>query len=314
MASAGVAQIPTIAYAQSKYDLPAPYVSRALGAVLIPINHASRHRYQIPPKLRGVYVLAVAPHGVAARQGIRPGDVLSTVANRPIAQPLDLDKIVWAALALSTSDFLFGVARGSNVVQINTNITINNFNQNVNITNINTWNSVDSHHEWAQIVDQYDNSISDSISGHDYRQGLPEPGQDFDGTRPDSAGALPEPGQDFNAPRANSNDVPEPGQNFDDAGPSDEDVTDVDSDSYDTDDDASDDDVTDDDSDSYDAEDDASDDDVTDDDSDSYDAEDDASDDDVTDDDSNSLDADSDTSDDNPEICDPEIDPLCQER
>ncbi|TIP12112.1 hypothetical protein [Mesorhizobium sp.] len=45
----------------SKYDLPTPYVSRALDAVLIPINHASRHRYQIPPKLRGVYVLAVAP-------------------------------------------------------------------------------------------------------------------------------------------------------------------------------------------------------------------------------------------------------------
>ncbi|MGX9117793.1 hypothetical protein ACWTU6_14065 [Mesorhizobium sp. BHbsci] len=124
--SMAVPQTINIAYA-NKYDLPTPYVSRALDAVLIPINHASRHRYQIPPKLRGVYVLAVAPHGVAAREGIRPGDVLATVRRQPISTPADVDRLVWAALAVSVTDFLFGVNRGPDVVEVNTNITVNNF-------------------------------------------------------------------------------------------------------------------------------------------------------------------------------------------
>ncbi|MER8818689.1 PDZ domain-containing protein [Mesorhizobium sp. M0991] len=167
-----------VAYA-SKYDLPKPYVSRALNAVLIPINHASRHRYQIPPKLRGVYVLAVAPHGVAARQGIRPGDVLATVRHQPISTPTDVDRLVWAALAVSATSFLFGVNRGTevaDVVEVNTNITVNNFNTNISVNNISQWTSVDNHEEWTQIVDQYDDEMETSLEDTSYREDDSLPG------------------------------------------------------------------------------------------------------------------------------------------
>ncbi|MER8477157.1 PDZ domain-containing protein [Mesorhizobium sp. M1163] len=167
-----------VAYA-SKYDLPKPYVSRALNAVLIPINHASRHRYQIPPKLRGVYVLAVAPHGVAARQGIRPGDVLATVRHQPISTPTDVDRLVWAALAVSATSFLFGVNRGTevaDVVEVTTNITVNNFNTNISVNNISQWTSVDNHEEWTQIVDQYDDEMETSLEETSYREDDSLPG------------------------------------------------------------------------------------------------------------------------------------------
>lgn len=215
----------TIAYA--KYDLPPPYVSRALGAVLIPINHASRHRYQIPPRLHGVYVLAVSPNGVAARQGIRPGDVLATVRSHPIMVPADVDRLVWGALAVHVTDFLFGVARGSTIIDVDTNISVNNFNQTINLTNINNWTSIDNHSDWAQIVNDYGSNISNSISDNSYRSdtvinnsGIPEPGQNFDGTSRDgSAGAsVPEPGQNFdgtNRDNSAGEDMPEPGQNLD---------------------------------------------------------------------------------------------------
>jgi membrane-associated protease RseP (regulator of RpoE activity) len=79
----------------------------------------NRHRYQMLPNLHGVYVLAVA-----AREGIRPGDVLATVRHEPISTPADVDRIVWAALAMSVTDFLFGVNWGPDVVDVNTNISV----------------------------------------------------------------------------------------------------------------------------------------------------------------------------------------------
>ncbi|MER9233801.1 PDZ domain-containing protein [Mesorhizobium sp. M0622] len=176
--SVAVPQTINFAYA-SKYDLPKPYVSRALDAVLIPINHASRHRYQIPPKLRGVYVLAVAPHGVAARQGIRPGDVLATVRHQPISTPGDVDRLVWAALAVSATSFLFGVNRGTevaDVVEVNTNITVNNFNTNISVNNISQWTSVDNREEWTQIVDEYDDEMETGLNDTSYREDDSQPG------------------------------------------------------------------------------------------------------------------------------------------
>ncbi|UFS67171.1 PDZ domain-containing protein [Paracoccus denitrificans] len=238
--AAGLAIPHTAPAFAASLDLPPPYVSRALDAVLIPINHASRHRYQIPPKLHGVYVLAVSPGGAADLQGIKPGDVLATVRDHPILVPSDVDRLVWGALAVSVTDFMFGVSRGADIVQVNTNITVNNFNQNININNINTWNSVETQNNWTQIVNQYNTNISTSITDNSYRSdsfvpkpgqnldgtnritqtgtdGLPEPGQEFDGTnrydQTDTDG-LPEPGQNFDGTNRNADDIPEPGQNL----------------------------------------------------------------------------------------------------
>ncbi len=279
-------------------DLPPPYVSRALGAVLIPINHASRHRYQIPPKLHGVYVLAVSPRGAAARQGIKPGDVLATVRDHPILVPADVDRLVWGALAVSVTDFLFGVARGSDIVHVNTNITVNNFNQTINVNNINNWTSVENQNNWTQIVNQYNTNISTSITDNSYRSdvsvpepgqnfdgtnrimktgtdGLPEPGQNLDGTnRIDKTGTdgLPEPGQNFDGTNRTADDIPEPGQNLSSDDTDDDDVDDSDDADDDNDDNGSDDgdadddvDDTDDDIDDSDDADDDSDDDGSDD-------------------------------------------------
>src|SRR5690606_38871799 len=159
---------PTVTVAYSRYDLPRPYVSRALDAVLVPINNASRLRYNIPRSMHGVYVLAVDPHGIAAHQGIRPGDVLSTVRDHPIYLPADVDSLVWAALAVSVTDFLFGVSRGGTIIDVNTNITVNNFNQTINVNNISNWTSIENEQDWTQFVDQYNTDISNSITDTSY--------------------------------------------------------------------------------------------------------------------------------------------------
>lgn len=250
-----------VAYA-SKYDLPKPYVSRALDAVLIPINHASRHRYQIPPKLRGVYVLAVAPHGVAARQGIRPGDVLATVRHQPISAPGDVDRLVWAALAVSATSFLFGVNRGTevtDVVEVNTNITVNNFNTNISVNNISQWTSVDNREEWTQIVDEYDDEMETGLNDTSYREDDSQPGDanpDANVSSPDADDDDTSTDTDDNNP-ADSTDDNSSDQDDSSDQNDDENSTDGDDDknSTDTDDDSTDDDASDDSTDNNDSDD-----------------------------------------------------------
>ncbi|MER8700511.1 PDZ domain-containing protein [Mesorhizobium sp. M0768] len=250
-----------VAYA-SKYDLPKPYVSRALNAVLIPINHASRHRYQIPPKLRGVYVLAVAPHGVAARQGIRPGDVLATVRHQPISTPRDVDRFVWAALAASATSFLFGVNRGTevaDVVEVNTNITVNNFNTNISVNNISQWTSVDNREEWTQIVDEYDEEMETGLNDTSYRGDESLPGDaspDANVSSPDADDDDTSTDTDDNNP-ADSTDDNSSDQDDSSDQNDDENSTDGDDDknSTDTDDDSTDDDASDDSTDNNDSDD-----------------------------------------------------------
>lgn len=229
-----VPQTINVAYA-SKFDLPKPYVSRALDAVLIPINHASRHRYQIPPKLRGVYVLAVAPHGVAARQGIRLGDVLATVRHKPIVTPADVDQLVWAALAVSATSFLFGINRGtevSDIVEVNTNITVNNFNTNISINNISQWTSVDSHEEWTQIVDEYDDDMEATLSDQSYRDDDDsQPGGDLSDTDEQSAdddSTDDQDGSDDSSADDDSSDDSGADDGTDDQGSADDDINDGD--------------------------------------------------------------------------------------
>ena len=62
-----------------KASLPEPYLSKALGAVLIPVNAEVRKAFKLKKKKEGVLVLAVQPGGLAAKKGIKVGDVIDNV-------------------------------------------------------------------------------------------------------------------------------------------------------------------------------------------------------------------------------------------
>ena len=59
--------------------LPEPYLSKALGAVLIPINAEVRKAFKLKKKKEGVLILAVQPGGLAAKKGLKVGDVIDNV-------------------------------------------------------------------------------------------------------------------------------------------------------------------------------------------------------------------------------------------
>jgi len=57
--------------------LPKPFVSRAVDATLMELTPAVRSTFGISPSVRGVFVLSTDPTGIAAQNGILPGDVIT---------------------------------------------------------------------------------------------------------------------------------------------------------------------------------------------------------------------------------------------
>ena len=60
-----------------------------LGLALAPINPAARESLNLPDDVKGAVIAAVRPNSPASEAGLRPGDVLQSVGNRPVATPED---------------------------------------------------------------------------------------------------------------------------------------------------------------------------------------------------------------------------------
>ena len=69
-------------------DQTAP--TNALGMTLAPLNDDIRLQLEMDKKISGVVVTGVKPGSAAARQGIRPGDVIVRIGQRSISKPREL--------------------------------------------------------------------------------------------------------------------------------------------------------------------------------------------------------------------------------
>jgi hypothetical protein len=104
LTSAAVIMAPTVSYAADPV-LPAPYVSRALDAVLMPINSLVRKTFHLKPKDSGAVVIAVEPGGLAAKYGLEPGDVIAEVKGKHVKKPRDIDVYVYYWIQQGNFDF-----------------------------------------------------------------------------------------------------------------------------------------------------------------------------------------------------------------
>jgi S1-C subfamily serine protease len=91
--------------AVAQTTLPAPYVSRALDALLLPIDDSVRDTFGLSADDTGVFILATAPDGLADAAGLEPGDVVDFVRGEAILSPADLDAVVWGWINQGISDF-----------------------------------------------------------------------------------------------------------------------------------------------------------------------------------------------------------------
>ncbi|MEI6573456.1 MAG: PDZ domain-containing protein [Alphaproteobacteria bacterium] len=90
---------PNFAYAGDLPNLPKPYVSRGLRAVVMPINKVTQATFNLEKNIKhGVVVLSVEPNGIAATNGFMPGDVIEQVHGMHFKSPIEMDEILayWA--------------------------------------------------------------------------------------------------------------------------------------------------------------------------------------------------------------------------
>lgn len=133
---------PSMAMAQTL--LPAPYLSHALDALLLPVNDDVRATFGLDADATGVFVLAVAPGGLAESAGLQPGDVLDYVQGTEILSPADLDAIIWNWLQQGVTEYTFDGRRSGTALATTTVITVEYWEETVDITTITSWSSYSS--------------------------------------------------------------------------------------------------------------------------------------------------------------------------
>jgi hypothetical protein len=143
--------------------LPAPYVSRALDAVLLPIDAGVRDAFALSASDSGVLVLATEPGGVADANGILPGDVLSVIGGRKISKPIDVDTIVYYWIESGVTDFTWDVYRGGTSVEVYTLISEESYWEVIDVTTVETWSiSSESSFTYEEYWSEYSEEITES--------------------------------------------------------------------------------------------------------------------------------------------------------
>jgi hypothetical protein len=176
----------TIPAVQAQEMLPAPYVSRAFDAVLMPIDDSVRGTFGFDGSVTGVLVIAVAPGGVADEYGVEPGDVISVINGEAVTSPIALDEIVYYFLLQDIFDFSFDYYRDGAVATSDVVITFELYEEVVDVTTVSSWESWSyesfSYEEYTveyseEIVETYEESetiIEEEVTSEEFTEEMTE--------------------------------------------------------------------------------------------------------------------------------------------
>ena len=159
-----------LAYSTSAYaltgdvTLPSPYVSRALDAVLLPIDDIVRDTFALDPADQGVLVLATEPGGVADSLGLEPGDVISSVHGHKITDPIELDEVVYYWILQGDFDFAFDFYRAGVLSNASWVITLELYEAAVDMTSVASWTSwsVETSFSYEEFYEEYSVELTES--------------------------------------------------------------------------------------------------------------------------------------------------------
>lgn len=159
-----------LAYSTSAYaltgdvTLPSPYVSRALDAVLLPIDDTVRDTFALDPADQGVLVLATEPGGVADSLGLEPGDVISSVHGHKITDPIELDEVVYYWILQGDFDFAFDFYRAGVLSNASWVITLELYEAAVDMTSVASWTSwsVETSFSYEEFYEEYSVELTES--------------------------------------------------------------------------------------------------------------------------------------------------------
>lgn len=148
--------------------LPAPYISRALDAVLLPIDANVVDMFALRPDDFGVLVLAVQPGGIAEANGILPGDVISYLSGYTIYEPIDIDTIVYYWISTGSYDFYFDVYRGSEFYTYDYVISSESYYEVIEVSSVESWSSYS--YESFSYSEYYAEYASEMTESYEYSE------------------------------------------------------------------------------------------------------------------------------------------------
>lgn len=150
--------------------LPKPSISRALGALLLPINKQVIKTFKLKTSDRGLLVLSVKPDGAADKQGIKPGDVLVEILGRKVHKPIDVDVAVRRQLKAGNSNFKFNVDRAGAMVVVAAVITLEIYNESYSVSELSSWEtttSFESSFSYSEYISEETQSIETSYTSEE---------------------------------------------------------------------------------------------------------------------------------------------------
>jgi flagellar biosynthesis GTPase FlhF len=161
LSTAAAALVLAAAPALADVALPAPYVSRALDAVLLPTDAQVHTAFELTSDDKGVLVLATEPGGVADAYGIIPGDVLEMVGGQRVSSPIEVDEIVYYWILEGIFDVDFGVWRGGHQVEVVGTITEDSYWEVIEVSTVETWASweVETSFSYEEYYAEYSEEI-----------------------------------------------------------------------------------------------------------------------------------------------------------
>ncbi len=143
--------------------LPAPYVSRALDAVLMPVDASVVSAFGLAAGSTGVLVLATEPDALADAAGIEPGDVIDFVKGEAILSPADLDEVVYYWILQGAFDFEMNALRGGKPYKATTTITLEAWESVIDITTVSSWSSYSyESFSYSEYYAEYSEEITES--------------------------------------------------------------------------------------------------------------------------------------------------------
>ncbi|MDO9127743.1 MAG: PDZ domain-containing protein, partial [Parvibaculum sp.] len=84
-----------------------PQTTVVLGLSLADLNDDLRQRFGVPKETAGALITDVDPLSAAAEKGIRPGEIIVEVAQRPVSSAADVEKIVQSEEKAGRNSVLF---------------------------------------------------------------------------------------------------------------------------------------------------------------------------------------------------------------
>lgn len=146
-------------------SLPKPFVSRAVDATLLELTPAVRSTFGIRPNVQGVFVLSTDPTGIAAQNGIVPGDVITDIRGRRVSKPIDVDTQVLYWLKRGDTAFQFAGSRGGNPFSAAAQITLALFDAAIDLALIGSWGSYSyGGFSYAEYYTEYSSVIVEEYS------------------------------------------------------------------------------------------------------------------------------------------------------